>query len=314
MKIQKLTVFSGLLFTLLITSVLQAQSRDSFLPDDFVVPERLETDSFILRPLMPKDAVKDYEAFITSVDHIRGGEYHQANGLYWPSQQSTVERNRKDLEWHYKRHLAKEDFAFTVLTPDESVCLGCVYILPAKSNEYDATVKMWVRKSEYDKGFDAVLYETVKKWVADEWPFKTPGYPGREVPWPKWIAMENDYSIREIGSQWDEAFNRGDAERLANLYSTKVVSMPPNRETILGRRSFVEDMDAFFEAYDAVSHTTIDSVEFSGNTAIERGRYSLEAKMKDDSGGISEQGKYLKVYKKSKRQWPIDTEIWNLDS
>jgi len=38
---------------------------------------------------------------------------------------------------------------------------------------------MWVRKSEFEKGLDPILFKTVKKWIQEKWPFKKVAYPGR---------------------------------------------------------------------------------------------------------------------------------------
>jgi hypothetical protein len=57
--------------------------------------------------------------------------------------------------------------------------LGCVYIFPTDKPDYEAEVYMWVRKSAYDEGLDPVLFETVKKWIEEKWPFKKVAYPGR---------------------------------------------------------------------------------------------------------------------------------------
>ena len=42
-----------------------------FVPTDFVVPSRLETSEFRLRRLTVHDVVKDYDAVMSSVDHLR---------------------------------------------------------------------------------------------------------------------------------------------------------------------------------------------------------------------------------------------------
>lgn len=45
---------------------------EGFVPHDFIVPEILETDKFRLRKLKVTDVVKDYDAVMTSVDHLQG--------------------------------------------------------------------------------------------------------------------------------------------------------------------------------------------------------------------------------------------------
>jgi len=76
-----------------------------------------------------------------------------------------------------------------VLTPDGSRELGSVYVSPSPVAGYDAVVRMWVTKAEYDKGFDAELYRWVSSWVGREWPFAKVAYPGREIDWVTWDAM-----------------------------------------------------------------------------------------------------------------------------
>ena len=43
-----------------------------FVPTRFKVPERLKTDKFLLRMLTINDVVKDYDAVMTSIDHLQG--------------------------------------------------------------------------------------------------------------------------------------------------------------------------------------------------------------------------------------------------
>ena len=68
----------------------------------------------------------------------------------------------------------------------ETQSLGGVYIFPTTKEGYDAEVTLWVRKSEYAKGLDSVLFGAVKKWVSEKWPFKNPGYPGSPLLPKKW--------------------------------------------------------------------------------------------------------------------------------
>jgi hypothetical protein len=62
-----------------------------FLPPDFDVPEPLETDRFRIRPLTIHDVVKDYDAVMTSREHL-WDQFGQAWG--WPSEDLTLEQDR----------------------------------------------------------------------------------------------------------------------------------------------------------------------------------------------------------------------------
>ncbi|TCO69476.1 hypothetical protein EV688_1336, partial [Chromatocurvus halotolerans] len=47
------------------------QSPEHFVPSGFTVPAQLETDEFRIRTLTVNDVVKDYDAVMSSVDHLR---------------------------------------------------------------------------------------------------------------------------------------------------------------------------------------------------------------------------------------------------
>ncbi len=165
---------------------LAAQSGRPFVPKEFEVPAVLETDGFRLRMLTADDAAKDFDAVMTSLDHLRGVF---GPDTAWPSANMTLEQDRADLARHQKKFRERSSFTYTVMDLPETRCLGCVYIFPTTKEGYDAEITLWVRKSEYEKGLDPVLLRAVKKWLAEKWPFKKPGYPGREIKWEQWDAL-----------------------------------------------------------------------------------------------------------------------------
>ena len=46
--------------------------KEPLIPKGFKVPQRLETKRFLLRMLTINDVDKDYDAVITSIDHLKG--------------------------------------------------------------------------------------------------------------------------------------------------------------------------------------------------------------------------------------------------
>src|SRR5215213_1873845 len=140
----------------------------TFLPDGFEVPTLLETERFRLRPITIHDVVRDYDAVMTSTEHLRS-----TLPWGWPPEDLTLEQDLIDLGWHQKEFQRRSSFAYTVVAPDESRVLGCVYIYPSEEQGVDAEVYLWVRQSEFDGGLDPVLGEEVKGWLATAWPFRT---------------------------------------------------------------------------------------------------------------------------------------------
>lgn len=147
-----------------------------FVPPDFVVPTLLETEYFRLQPLTAADVDKDYAALMSSIPLL--------NSMFawgWPREDFTLEENLADLVEHEQQFAQRVAFAYTVVAPDESICLGCVYINPPRGHPVDARVHMWVRQSAYEQGLDPILFRTVKAWIEERWPFTNVSYPGRDA-------------------------------------------------------------------------------------------------------------------------------------
>lgn len=147
------------------------------MPTGFDVPEKLETAKFRIRMLTVNDVVKDYDAVMTSVEHLQGVFGARSK---WPSSSLTLEQDLIDLGWHQKEFQRRTSFAYTVMSLDESQCFGCIYLYPSSKDDYEVDVYLWVRKSEYENGLDPILFDSVKTWLSENWPFTKIRYPGRE--------------------------------------------------------------------------------------------------------------------------------------
>ncbi len=157
--------------------------KKRFVPKEFTPPV-LETECFRLRALTVHDVIKDYDAVMTSIEHL---QKTQPLGPHrnWPPTELTLEQDLIDLGWHQKEFQRKDSFAYTVVAPDESICLGCVYIDPSSNTAFDAQVTLWVRQSAIR--IDGELFVAVKKWIAKSWPFQKVAYPGRDIPWDDFL-------------------------------------------------------------------------------------------------------------------------------
>jgi hypothetical protein len=147
-----------------------------FVPRDFTVPLRLEHAAFLLRPLVVNDVIKDYDAVMTSIEHLQGIFGAASN---WPSATLTLEQDLIDLGWHQKEFQLRRSFAYTVMAPDEARCLGCTYIYPTERENFDAEAFCWVRASDAAR-LDAELFSIFKTWLAEAWPFASIAFPGRD--------------------------------------------------------------------------------------------------------------------------------------
>jgi hypothetical protein len=141
-----------------------------FVPDGFEPPRALEASDFRLEPLGPEHNERDYEAWTSSIDHIRSSPGYPDGS--WPRPMSR-EENLADLERHARDFAARTGFTYTVLDDSDDV-IGCVYVYPAADGVHDASVQSWVRVSRAE--LDPVLREVVTAWLASSWPFARPLY------------------------------------------------------------------------------------------------------------------------------------------
>ena len=97
----------------------------------------------------------------------------------WPADDFTLAENLADLQRHEREHVEREAFTYTVLNPQGTRCLGCVYIVPLRLEEvplckgaaYAADVGFWVRTSELTSALDQHLLTAVRDWFQAEWAF-----------------------------------------------------------------------------------------------------------------------------------------------
>jgi hypothetical protein len=148
--------------------------EEPFVPSGFVVPLALANEQFRLEPLGPQHNDSDYDAWSSSLEHIRATPGWERST--WPDDRSK-EDNLGDLQRHADDFQNRTGFTYTVLDRATDDVVGCVYIYPDKSGQYDARVSSWVRVSRAE--LDVQLWRCVTDWLADAWPFERAVYAGR---------------------------------------------------------------------------------------------------------------------------------------
>jgi RimJ/RimL family protein N-acetyltransferase len=158
-----------------------------FYSDSFLVPELLQADKFIFRPLRGSDVELDYDAVMSSSDMLRA--WSQSD---WPRDGFTLEENLEDLQRHEQEHLEKKAFTYTIMNPEETFCLGCIYLNPLLPEELDlvnyqhpvadeeafaASVRYWIRESHASKEFNTMILERIIHWLDREWRFNCVVFP-----------------------------------------------------------------------------------------------------------------------------------------
>jgi hypothetical protein len=76
----------------------------------------------------------------------------------------------RDLRRHADDFSRRAGFTFTVLDPADNDVIGCVYLYPSASDEWDVTVQSWVRADR--SHLDGPLAKAVADWIASDWPWE----------------------------------------------------------------------------------------------------------------------------------------------
>ena len=163
-----------------------ATQKSPWVAADFKVPVLVETPTFKVVPLSPALAKVDFDAYMSSIDHL---QKTFTRSTAWPHAGITDADAMLDMETEQARFIKRESFAYAVLTPDGSRERGCIYVYPSPVKGYDAMVRIWVTKAEHDAAFDAELYAWATKWLKTDWPFAKVAYPGRAIAWGEWDAL-----------------------------------------------------------------------------------------------------------------------------
>lgn len=148
-------------------------SPTDFVPSDFAAPTEATFGDLRLAPLGPEHNAADYAAWTSSIDHIRATPGFPDGS--WPRPMSLSE-NLQDLERHAEDFRRRRGFTYTVLDA-AGVVIGCLYIYPSGDEHVDAKVLSWVSVDRSD--LDRPLYEAVRAWLRNDWPFEVVEYDER---------------------------------------------------------------------------------------------------------------------------------------
>lgn len=158
-----------------------------WLPDGFAHPVRVDlATGHHLRPIRASDVGIDHPAVMGSRERL-WSIYGEAWG--WPPATMTVERDGEDLARHEEEIRAHQSFNYALLDEAEERLLGCVYIDPPERAGADADISWWVVDEAVGTDVERALDDAVPRWVAEQWPFSSPRFVGRDLTWAEWLAL-----------------------------------------------------------------------------------------------------------------------------
>ncbi|MEM7531773.1 MAG: hypothetical protein AAF639_06340 [Chloroflexota bacterium] len=175
-------------------------------PQHKSVPQTLVTKQFLLRAITIADVELDYNAVMSSKDLLR--RLFQST---WPADDFTLAANRKDLEHHVQLAEGREQFTYTMLNSDKTLCLGAVYVRPLRVPppewtlrtgdfplpvEGEAAIDFWVTPSASSDNLDRDLVAVLLDWFDNVWDFPRVSYRTNENM-PHQVEILQAHGLRE---------------------------------------------------------------------------------------------------------------------
>jgi hypothetical protein len=153
-------------------------------PAAFNAPVAFEGEGFRLRPLNYEVMMLDYEAVMKGALNLTNADREDE----YDYSKFTLQDEIIEVGWHTGEWRRRHSFAYSVMSSDNAICYGSLYINPTRKRDYDAEAVMWVTP-DAPPGLDGAVYEAVKHWLQDAWPFSNVGYPGRATSFADWDKL-----------------------------------------------------------------------------------------------------------------------------
>ena len=109
-----------------------------------------------------------------------------------------------------------------------------------------------------------------------------------------------------------EEFNKGNAAAVAQIYAVDAKLLPPNDKMVEGRANIEKFWAGAIGAGLKLTSLTPTTITPAGNLLIETGKYVSTI---TPAGGatITDEGKYVVVWRREGRNWKIIRDIFNSD-
>ena len=120
------------------------------------------------------------------------------------------------------------------------------------------------------------------------------------------VAADPRSDVDVANRRFMEAFGRGDAASVAQLYTSGAQLLPAHSDVVAGASA----IQSFWQGAIDMGHeeVVLETLELETHeeTANEVGRYTI----KGAGGQVADTGKYLVIWKREGGSWKIHRDIW----
>jgi ketosteroid isomerase-like protein len=121
-------------------------------------------------------------------------------------------------------------------------------------------------------------------------------------------AADQSTEFAAVVGGWQAAYDTGDPDALAAVYTEDCVLMPPNAELGTGQAFAKEVFSGMIES-GLTSTTETIAASAAGGVGYHAGKYTVYA----PDGSVADRGKFIEGFKKVDGEWKITHDIFNSD-
>lgn len=126
-------------------------------------------------------------------------------------------------------------------------------------------------------------------------------------------AAADEAAIRAQTTNWETAYNAGDAQGVAAQYAQDALLLPPGAPGVKGHAAilafFTKDIAEAKAGGVTLKINPKTEVGVAGDTGWESGTFTVVIK-----GAVVDSGKFLSVSRKKDGKWSYIRDTWNTDS
>jgi ketosteroid isomerase-like protein len=109
-----------------------------------------------------------------------------------------------------------------------------------------------------------------------------------------------------VNAAWADWLSNRDFTALSSCYTKSAAFFPPNAEPVRGSENIGAAFRDIMETVKSIERRTME-IEVEGNLGWEIGTYVLS----QEDGTVSDQGKYMVIWKRGAKGWLIHRSIFN---
>ena len=126
----------------------------------------------------------------------------------------------------------------------------------------------------------------------------------------KILTNDDIHKIRTATETYSNSMKLNDSFGAASIFADDAIRMQPGRPSILGREAIQKWIASLPEIIDF--EISIDEIDGYADLAYMKGDYSITVKLNSEPNPISENGKYVEIFRKQQNgDWKVTILIYN---